>query len=117
MQRHNLALPLGKHYQQLSIVERCEIARLSTAGLSKHEIAAALDRSPPTISRELSRNASANGDYQPEYAQRQAQACCWRGARLERDAVLREDVLSGISAGWSPENDGQWPERRRRGDG
>ena len=93
---------MGTHYQQLSIVERCEIARLSTAGLSKREIAAALDRATSTISRELNRNASANGGYQPEYAQRQAPARCWRGARLERDAPLRDAVLSRLRAGWSP---------------
>ena len=89
---------MGTHYQQLSIVERCEIARLSTAGLSKREIAAALDRASSTISRKLNRNVSANGGYQPEYAQQQAQVRCWRGTRLERDTVLREDVLSGLDA-------------------
>ena len=94
---------MGKHYRQLSIVECCEIALLRTAGYSVPEIAAALDRSPPTISRELNRNASANGGDQPEYAQQQqAQPRRWRGARLERDAALREDALSGLSAGWSP---------------
>ena len=102
---------MGTHYQQLSISERCEIARLCAAGHSKRQIAAALDRAPSTIARELDRNASATATagYQPEYAHQQAQApLCKviignrRGARLERDAALRETVLSGLRAGWSP---------------
>ena len=93
---------MGTHYQQLGIVERCEIARLRTAGCSVSAIAAALDRATSTITRELKRNASANDGYRPEYAQQQAQARCWRGARLERDASLRGAVLSRLRAGWSP---------------
>ena len=104
---------MGTHYQQLSISERCEIARLRGAGHSKRQIAAALDRAPSTIARELERNASATATatagYQPEYAHQQAQAPLGkviignrRGARLERDDALRETVLSGLRAGWSP---------------
>ena len=77
---------MGTHYQQLSISERGEIARLSDAKYSVHPIAAALDRAPSTIARELDRNASANAGYRPEYAQQQAQARCWHGSRRERDA-------------------------------
>ncbi len=80
---------MGTRYQQLRIVERCEIARLWTAGCSVPKIAAVLDRASSAISRELKRNASANGGYQPAYAQQRAPARYWRGARLERDAVLR----------------------------
>ena len=87
------------HYQQLSIVEHCEIARLRTAGCSVSEIAAALDRASSTISWELNRNASESGGYQPKYAQQPIQVRCWRGARLEQDAALRK---SGRRASWSP---------------
>ena len=80
---------MGTHYQQLSIVGNCEIARLSTTGCSVPEIAATLDRASSTIYRELKRNASANGGDQREYAQQPAQAPCWRGYRLEQDAALR----------------------------
>ena len=93
---------MGTHYQQLSIAERCEITRLSDARCSVRQIAAALERAPSTSSRELNRNASATAGYRPEYAHQQAQARWRRGARLERDAALREAVLSGLGAGWSP---------------
>ena len=55
-------------YRQLSI-ERCELARLRQAGASIRQVAAALDRQPATISRELKRNAGAKIGYQPSYAQ------------------------------------------------
>ncbi len=61
-----------------------------------------MDRASSAISRELNRNVSANGGYQHAYAQQQAQALGWRGARLERGAPLRDDVRSGLRAGWSP---------------
>jgi IS30 family transposase len=90
-------------YRQLSIEERCEIARLHEGGQSIQKIAAALDRQPSTISRELKRNSGSKIGYQPSYAQQQAAARRWSGSRLERDDVLREKVLDHLADGWSPE--------------
>jgi IS30 family transposase len=90
-------------YRQLSIEERCELARLHQAGQSIRQIAAALDRQPSTLSRELKRNAGSKVGYQPGYAQQQASARRWSGARLERDEQLRETVLDRLASGWSPE--------------
>jgi hypothetical protein len=47
---------MGRKYEQLSLEDRCEIARLQAEGQSIRQIAAGLDRSPSTISRELKRN-------------------------------------------------------------
>ncbi len=94
---------MGLHYTQLDIVERCEIARLHATGHSLRQIAAALDRSPSTVARELKRNPSANGGYRPKYADQQAHARRWHGHRLTRDPTLREDVLARLELGWSPE--------------
>src|SRR5678815_2125001 len=47
---------MGRKYKQLSLEERCEIARLQAEGRSIGQIAAALDRAPSTISREVRRN-------------------------------------------------------------
>jgi IS30 family transposase len=91
------------HYRQLSIEERCEIARLHEGGQSIQKIAAALDRQPSTISRELKRNRGSKIGYQPSYAQQQAAARRWSGSRLERDDALREEVLDHLADGWSPE--------------
>ena len=49
---------MGNKCQQLTIEERCEIARLRTAGHSQRQIAASLDRAPSTVARELKRNSS-----------------------------------------------------------
>jgi IS30 family transposase len=90
-------------YTQLSLEERCAIARLYEAGQSIRQIAATLDRQPSTISRELKRNTGSKIGYQPAYAQAQASARRWSGSRLERDDTLRQTVLDRLGAGWSPE--------------
>ena len=94
---------MGNKYQQLTIEERCEIARLRTAGHSQRQIAASLDRAPSTVARELKRNSSRTRGYQPSYAQQRARARRWSGSRLERDASLRQQVLAGLTQAWSPE--------------
>ncbi len=94
---------MGKRYKQVAIEERCEIARLQAEGRSVRQIAAAVDRAPSTVARELRRNGSRTDGYQPRYAEQQARARRWRGARLERDTGLREEVLAALGEGWSPE--------------
>ena len=94
---------MGKRYRQVTIEERCAIARLQAEGRSIRQIAADLDRSASTVSRELKRNGSKNGGYQPVYADQRARARRWSGSRLERDEALRAKVLSRLKQGWSPE--------------
>jgi IS30 family transposase len=94
---------MGERYQQLSLDERCTIAQLREAGQSIRQIAAALDRPPSTISRELSRNSGRQVGYKPSYAEQQARARRWTGSRLERDTALRDLVLSQLRDAWSPE--------------
>ena len=94
---------MGAIYRHLSIEERCEVARLRTAGYSVRQIAASLDRSPSTISRELKRNGSRTQGYQPGYADQQAHARRWHGSKLERNDSLREQVLACLRQNWSPE--------------
>lgn len=99
---------MGKRYGQLSLEERCKIAELHQAGHSIRQIAAALDRAPSSISRELKRNRGKQVGYKPAYAQEQAAARRWRGARLERNVELRDFVLERLSRGWSPEQIAGW---------
>ncbi len=93
---------MGRSYGQLSFEERCRLAELHRAGRSVRQIAAALDRSPSSVSRELKRNAGAEA-YRPDYAQQQTRARRWSGSRLDRNAELRHRVLQALSQGWSPE--------------
>jgi len=94
---------MGRTYKQLSLDERCEIARLSGNGSSIRQIAAALDRPASTISRELKRNSGVQIGYRPGYANQQTRARRWKGARLERDESLRAAVIERLASGWSPE--------------
>jgi transposase, IS30 family len=90
-------------YTQLSLEERCSIARLHEDGKSIRQIAATLDRQPSTIARELKRNTGRKIGYQPAYAQSLTAARRWTGNKLERDDALRKTVLTRLTAGWSPE--------------
>jgi transposase, IS30 family len=94
---------MGHGYEQLSLEDRCTIARLQAEGRSIRQIAATLDRAPSTISREIDRNRGREVGYQPGYAQQQAKARRWVGSRLEREPTLRRAVLERLAAGWSPE--------------
>ena len=104
---------MGKHYDQVTLEERCTIARLRQAGQSIRQIATALDRSPSSISRELKRNHARQLGYQPAYAQQQAAARRWKGSRLQRNAKLRDLVLGCLQRGWSPEQVAGWLKRRK----
>ena len=94
---------MGFQYKQISIEERCEIARLRAAGSSFRQIAANLDRAPSSVARELKRNASRSSGYLPSYAHQQSRARRWSGSRLDRDAGLRVRVLERLAQGWSPQ--------------
>ena len=94
---------MGTHSHHLTLEDRCDLARLHAAGCSLRHIAAALDRPPSTVAREMKRNRSHTQGYQPRYAEQQAHARRWRGARLARDAALRTTVLTRLQQGWTPE--------------
>jgi len=94
---------MGRKYEQLSLDERCEIARLQADGSSLRQIAAALDRSPSSISREVRRNSGRVIGYKPKHAQDQTRERRWTGSRLEKDPGLRRTVFDRLAKGWSPE--------------
>ena len=104
---------MGKRYEHLTLEERCTIARLHEDGQSLRKIAAALDRPPSTISRELKRNRGIQVGYKPSYAQDPARARRWTGSRLERDQDLRDVVLDRLGRGWSPEQVAGWLDRQK----
>ena len=89
---------MGKHYRHLGLEERCQVAELHKAGCSIQQIAAALDRSPSSISRELKRNRGVQVGYKPTYAQEQAAARRWKGSRLG-NAMPSCASLSWIASG------------------
>src|SRR6266481_3770190 len=104
---------MGEYYGQLSLEERCKITELHQTGHSLRQIAAALDRSPSSVSRELKRNRGAQIGYKPGYAQEQAAARRWKGSRLQRNAKLRDLVFGCLQRGWSPEQVAGWLKRQK----
>jgi IS30 family transposase len=104
---------MGEHYDQVTLEERCTIARLRQAGQSIRQIATALDRSPSSVSRELKRNQGRQVGYKPGYAQEQAAARRWKGSRLQRNAKLRDLVFGCLQRSWSPEQVAGWLKRQK----
>lgn len=94
---------MGKTYRQLSLEERCTLARLYGSGQTIRQIAAIMDRPPSTISREIVRNRNAKGEYLPVYADEKAWARRWTGPKLARHPDLRAYVLDRLAMGWSPQ--------------
>lgn len=94
---------MGRHYTQLSLEERCTIARLREDGQSFAQIASTLGRQPSTVARELKRNSGSTTGYRPAYAQDLTTGRRWSGSRLVRDDALRDQVLGYLGQGWSPE--------------
>ena len=100
---------MGRCYGQLSLEERVEIYRLHAGGVSQNLIAAAVGRSPSTISRELRRNSKRTkvwaGGYEPVRAQqlterRRRWDCRFK---LARQPNLRRCVGKSLAMGHSPE--------------
>lgn len=94
---------MGRAYNQLSLEDRCEIARRRAEGQSIRQIATALDRAPSSIARELRRNRGRKVGYQPACANEQTRARRWKGSRLARKPELQKAVLDRLAQGWSPE--------------
>lgn len=94
---------MGQGYRHFSLEERCEIARLHAEGRSLRQIAAAMDRAPSSIARELKRNKGSTIGYKPAYAEERAKARRWTGSKLDREPELRQRVLTHLSRGHSPE--------------
>lgn len=95
--------------KHLSLAEREEISRGLAAGRSLRQIAAQLNRSPSTVSREVDRNGG-RGAYRAQGAE---QAAWYRGQRpkacvLERNEPLRELVTQQLRQDWSPQQIARW---------
>ncbi|TPG06944.1 IS30 family transposase [Curtobacterium flaccumfaciens] len=95
-------MPRSDRY--LSQDERLQIADLRLNGAGVRAIAKALGRAPSTISRELSRNAAANGNYRPYSAEKQCRVRARRPKPRKLDRVeLALQVELRLVRNWSPE--------------
>jgi transposase, IS30 family len=95
-------------YYQLTREQRYQISALKGTGLTQKEIAAQLEVSPSTISRELRRNAS-DGAYDPQEAHNRA--CHRRQAAPKAHRItpaMWDRVEDLICQEWSPEQISGW---------
>jgi IS30 family transposase len=93
----------------LSLAEREEISRGVVVGHSVRSIAATLDRSPSTVSREISRNGG-RGCYRATQADQAAWDRAHRPKRckLAHNRVLARLVASKLQREWSPQQIAGW---------
>jgi IS30 family transposase len=98
---------MPKTYKHLSIEERDILAVLKSQGHSIRQIAAVLNRSPSTVSRELTRNAPPvyTGYYLSHKAQGRADKRKNESHRRQRlkNGFIRAYVEKYLRLGWSPE--------------
>lgn len=110
---------MGRVYVQLSIEERAIIQAQLSLGVTPSVIAANLNRSPSTISRELKRNSwvcpmtcrrpgrpAVAGGYRADAAHKRARACTVKPrveCRLKPGSDLWCQVMAYLKTGYSPE--------------
>ena len=103
--------------QSLSLFEREEISRGLATQLSFRAIAAQLDRSPSTISREVNRNGG-----RKSYRATQADNTAWTRAKRPKICKLLENkslaqlVARKLKKDWSPQQIAGWLKRTYRHD-
>ncbi len=106
--------PLARRRSRLalSLAEREEISRGIAAGDSMRKIAAALERAPSTVSREIARNGGRR-----KYRGSAADEAAWDHAhrrklcRLAINRRLQGIVAKKLSVEWSPEQRSGWLKR------
>ena len=100
---------MGQHYFQLSLMERVSVDLLHREGVSVRQIAAHLDRSASTISRELRRNARPSKQWSGPYDGERAHGLAARRRqwdarfKLARQPDLAIQVRERLAMGLSPE--------------
>lgn len=93
----------GGRGHRLSYDERVTIMRLRDKGAKQAEIARQLKRDPATVSRELRRNANADGDYHAGMAHARAAEKAQRPKAFKlKDNRLCAAIESWMDDGWSP---------------
>ena len=93
----------------LTLSEREEISRGAVANLSIRSIAASLNRSPSTVSREIKRNGSYDG-YRATQADQAAwdRSCRPKLCKLACNRSLSRTVATKLQLNWSPEQIAGW---------
>lgn len=109
--------PRRRSPRTLSLSEREEISRGIAAGDSMRAIAARIQRSPSTVSREVGRNGGVHR-YRAIDSDREAwnRARRPKGCRLASNPRLRKVVAEKLRLNWSPEQISGWLRRNYSSD-
>lgn len=97
---------MKNNYVRLTLKEREEISECLWLGKTFTEIALLLNRSTPTISREVNENCKYKRCYRASEANEKALQARHRqkqNKKLDKDCILREHVIEKLKLGWSPE--------------
>lgn len=97
-----------KGYDHLSFEEREHIALLRAEGLCASAIGREIGRPRCTVSRELARNANADGSYRPLSAERRYLARRCRERCIDGDPGLAAFIRERLYEGWTPEQISGW---------
>ncbi len=105
------------HYH-LTQHQRIELSLLLRLGHSQRQAARQLCVSPSTVSRELRRNLSQSGRYNPAYIRKQvrdrrAEANALR-IKLLLNTALAELVVTKLRSNWAPEQIAGWLQQAKR---
>ena len=92
---------MGQKYRQLTLDKRERLYELSQQNFHKNDIAEILGCHRSTIYREIRRNKARIG-YLPDRAHKMALDRCGKSLKIERDPVLKDDIVSKLQAWWSP---------------
>ena len=93
---------MGKKYRHFTLSERERLYGLAQQGVPKKEIASQLGCHRSTVYRELARNHTSLG-YLPDRANTMALERCNKPFKLDRNPALKEQIVSMLNGGWSPE--------------
>ena len=107
----------GGRGHRLSLSERTVIMRLLDQKMSQADIARAIGRDPATISRELTRNQNADGDYHAQMAHARAAERAGRPKRFKLvDHPMIDQISDWLEQGWSPKLISSWLAEQFSGD-
>jgi transposase, IS30 family len=95
-----------KNREKLKKSERHEIEILLGKGYSLRSIARTLNRSPNTVSYEISTNGGRNGyraTYANQYARTRAKDKRWQWSKIQENPYLRTYIIAGLESHWNPD--------------
>ena len=92
--------------EKLKKAERDEIEILREKRYSLRNIARVLNRSPNTISYEITTNGGRTGyraQYAQQYARTRAKDKRWQWSKIEHTPALRAYIIAGLTVHWNPD--------------